>query len=81
MGNYFDWHILPSTLFYFKADFLPVPEDLVDWRLESDTGLRHSLTKSLSLNFNWINEYDNKPGIEKISKNDATILSTIGYNF
>ncbi len=81
IGNSLDWQILPSTLFYFKADFLPVPEDFADWRLESDMGLRHNLTKYLSLNFNWINQYDNRPSAENVSKNDATILSTIGYNF
>lgn len=81
IGNYLDWQIRPKTLFYFKVDFLPVPGDIEDWRLESDVGLRHGLTKSLSLNLNWINEYDNKPGVENVSKNDATILSTIGYNF
>ena len=81
IGNSLDWQILPSTLFYFKVDFLPVPQDLVDWRLESDMGLRHKLTKSLSLNLSWINQYDNKTSAENVSKNDATILSTIGYNF
>jgi len=81
IGNSLDWQILPSTLFYFKADFLPVPHDIVDWRLESDMGLRHKLTKSLSLNMNWINQYDNQPSAENVSKNDATILGTIGYNF
>jgi len=81
IGNSLDWQILPSTLFYFKVDFLPVPEDIVDWRLESDMGLRHNLTKSLSLNLNWINQYDNKTSAENVSKNDATILSTIGYNY
>ena len=81
IGNSLDWQILPSTLFYFKVDFLPVPEDVADWRLESDMGLRHNLTKSLSLNLNWINQYDNKTSAENVSKNDATILSTIGYNY
>ena len=81
IGNSLDWQILPSTLFYFKVDFLPVPQDLVDWRLESDMGLRHKLTKSLSLNLSWINQFDNKTSAENVSKNDATILSTIGYNF
>lgn len=81
IGNSLDWQILPSTLFYFKVDFLPVPEDITDWRLESDMGLRHNLTKSLSLNLNWINQYDNKTSAENVSKNDATILSTIGYNY
>ena len=81
IGNVLDWQILPSTLFYFKVDFLPMPQDIVDWRLESDMGLRHKLTKSLSFNLSWINDYDNQPSAENISKNDATILSTIGYNF
>jgi len=58
-----------------------MPQDIVDWRLESDMGLRHKLTKSLSFNLSWINDYDNQPSAENISKNDATILSTIGYNF
>ena len=81
IGNYLDWQVLPSTLFYFKVDYLPVAEDFIDWRLESDMGLRHKLTKSLSLNLSWINQYDNKTSAENVSKNDATILSTIGYNF
>ena len=81
IGNSLDWEILSSTLFYFKVAFLPVPQDLVDWRLESDMGSRHKLTKSLSLNLNWINQYDNKTSAENVSKNDATILSTIGYNY
>ena len=81
IGNYLDWQVLPSTLFYFKVDYLPVLEDFVDWRLESDMGLRHKLTKSLSFNLSWINDYDNQPSAENVSKNDATILSTIGYNF
>ena len=81
IGNSLDWQILSSTLFYFKVDFLPMPQDLVDWRLESDMGLRHNLTKSLSLNLNWINQYDNKTSAENVSKNDATILSTVGYNY
>ena len=81
IGNYLDWQVLPSTLFYFKVDYLPVAEDFIDWRLESDMGLRHKLTKSLSFNLSWINDYDNKPSAENVSKNDATILSTIGYNF
>ena len=50
IGNYLDWNISPSTAFYGKADFLPVPYDLSDWRLESDVGVRHNATKSLSLN-------------------------------
>jgi len=81
IGNYLDWQVLPSTLFYFKVDYLPVLEDFVDWRLESDMGLRHKLTKSLSFNLSWINDYDNQPSAENVSKNDATLLSTIGYNF
>ncbi len=81
IGNYLDWQVLASTLFYFKVDYLPVLEDSVDWRLESDMGLRHKLTKSLSLNLNWINQYDNKISAENVSNNDATILSTLGYNF
>ena len=81
IGNYLDWQIFPSTLFYAKVDYLPVPEDFADWRLESDTGLRQSLTKSLSFNLSWINDYDNQPGAENVRRNDATILSTIGYNF
>jgi putative salt-induced outer membrane protein YdiY len=81
IGNYLDWQVLPSTLFYFKVDYLPVLEDFIDWRLESDMGLRHKLTKSLSLNLNWINQYDNKTTAENVSNNDATILSTLGYNF
>lgn len=81
IGNYLDWQIFPSTLFYSKVDYLPVPEDFADWRLESDTGLRQTLTKSLSFNLSWINEYDNQPSAENVKRNDATILSTIGYNF
>lgn len=81
VGSYVDWQILPSTKYYFKLDYLPNLEDYTGWRIESDMGLRYSINKSLSLNVNWINDYDNKPSAGDIGKNDATILSTLGYNF
>lgn len=81
IGNYLDWNISPSTAFYGKADFLPVPYDLSNWRLESDVGVRHNVTKSLSLNVSWMNDYDNAPSVAEVDKNDTTILSAIGYNF
>ncbi len=81
IGNYLDWNISPSTAFYGKADFLPVPYDLSNWRLESDVGVRHNVTKSLSLNVSWMNDYDNAPSVVGVGKNDSTLLSAIGYNF
>lgn len=80
-GSYVDWQILPSTKYYFKLDYLPGLEDYSQWRIESDMGLRQSINKSLSLTVSWIDEYDNNPGADDVCKNDATILSAIGYNF
>lgn len=80
IGNYLDWQIFDSTNFYVKVDFLPSPNEFMKWRLESDVGLRHNLNKSLSLNINWLDQYDSEP-VKGVSHNDATILSTIGYNF
>lgn len=81
LGSYVDWQILPSTKYYFKLDYLPGMEDFAQWRIESDMGLRQSISKSLSLTVSWIDEFDNNPGVVNVRKNDATILSAIGYNF
>lgn len=80
IGNYLDWQIFDSTKFYVRVDFLPSPNDFIKWRLESDVGLRHNLNESLSLNISWLDQYDSEP-VEGVSNNDATIISTIGYNF
>lgn len=81
LGSYVDWQILPSTKYYFNMDYLPGMEDFGQWRIESDMGLRQSINKSLSLTVSWIDEFDNNPGVDGVSKNDATILSAIGYQF
>ncbi|MEK6728946.1 MAG: DUF481 domain-containing protein, partial [Planctomycetota bacterium] len=81
LGSSLDWQILPSTKYYFKLDYLPGMEDFGQWRIESDMGLRQSINKSLSLTVSWIDEFDNNPGVDGVRKNDATILSAIGYNF
>lgn len=80
IGNYLDWQIYDSTKIYFNVDFLPSPNDFIKWRLESDVGLRHNLNKNLSFNINWLDQYDSEP-VSGVNHNDATILSTIGYNF
>jgi putative salt-induced outer membrane protein YdiY len=81
LGSYLDWQMFASTKYYFKLDFLPVPGDAENWRLESDMGFRHALSKHLSVNLSWIDDYDNKPSAKDVGKNDATILSSVGYNF
>jgi len=81
IGNYLDWQIYNSTTLYGKLDYLPELDNLIKWRLESDVGLRQKLNKNLSWNLSWINQYDSDPNGEGVSNNDATILSTIGYNF
>ena len=81
LGSYLDWQILPSTKYYFNLDYLPGMEDFSQWRIESDMGLRQGISKSLSLTVSWIDEFDNNPGVDGVRKNDATILSAIGYQF
>jgi putative salt-induced outer membrane protein YdiY len=81
IGNYLDWQIHELTSLYAKVDFLPAVEKYLKWRAESDIGLRQRLNKHLSWNISWINQYTSDPGVEGISRNDAIILSTIGYNF
>lgn len=81
LGNYLDWEVFTTTTVYAKVDFLPSMEDLIKWRLESDIGLRHKLNEHLSWNISWVNQYDSDPEIPGVKNNDATILSTIGYNF
>jgi len=56
-------------------------EDFGQWRIKSDMGLRQSINKSLSLIVSWIDEFDNNPGADGVRKNDATVLSAIGYEF
>lgn len=81
IGNYLDWQIFDSTALYAKVDFIPVVDSPIQWRLESDVGLRQKLNEHISWNISWINQYDSDPSAEGVSNNDATILSTIGYNF
>ncbi|UJS18056.1 MAG: DUF481 domain-containing protein [Candidatus Jettenia sp.] len=81
IGNYLDWQIFDSTFMYAKVDFIPAVDNLIQWRLESDVGLRQRLNKHISWNISWINQYDSDPSAEGVKNNDATILSTIGYNF
>lgn len=81
IGSYLDWQIHELTSLYAKVDFLPAVEKYLKWRAESDIGLRQRLNKHLSWNISWINQYNSDPGVEGIRRNDATILSTIGYNF
>ncbi|TLD40076.1 MAG: hypothetical protein JETT_3663 [Candidatus Jettenia ecosi] len=81
IGNYLDWQIFDTTFMYAKVDFIPAVDNLIQWRLESDVGLRQRLNSHISWNISWINQYDSDPSAEGVKNNDATILSTIGYNF
>lgn len=80
VGQYFDWKILPTTAFYAKAEYVQSAEDSADWRLDSSMGIKHNLTKSLSLNLELLDQYDNTPGVDK-EKEDRAVIGSVGYNF
>lgn len=80
VGQYFDWKILPTTAFYAKTEYIQSVDEPVDWRLDSGMGLKHDLTKSLSLNLELLDQYDNTPGEGK-EKEDRAVIGSVGYNF
>lgn len=80
IGQYFDWKILPTTAFYAKAEYIQSADNRDDWRLDSGMGIKHNLTKSLSLNLELLDQYDNTPGEGK-EKEDRAIIGSVGYNF
>ncbi|MBC6932639.1 MAG: DUF481 domain-containing protein [Candidatus Brocadia sp.] len=80
IGQYFDWKILPTTAFYAKTEYVQSAEEAADWRLDSGMGIKHNLTKSLSLNLELLDQYDNTPGEGK-EKEDRAVIGSVGYNF
>ncbi|MEP9412336.1 MAG: DUF481 domain-containing protein [Candidatus Brocadia sp.] len=80
IGQYFDWKILPTTAFYAKAEYIQSTDNRDDWRLDSGMGIKHNLTKSLSLNLELLDQYDNTPGEGK-EKEDRVVIGSVGYNF
>ncbi|MCF6154926.1 MAG: DUF481 domain-containing protein [Candidatus Brocadia sp.] len=80
VGQYFDWKILPTTAFYAKAEYVQSAEDLNDWRLDSGVGIKQNLTKSLLVNLELLDQYDNTPGEGK-EKEDRVFIGSAGYNF
>lgn len=80
VGQYFDWKILPTTAFYAKTEYIQSADEPVDWRLDSGMGLKHDLTKSLSLNLELLDQYDNTPDEGK-EKEDRAVIGSVGYNF
>lgn len=80
IGQYFDWKILPTTAFYAKAEYVQSADERADWRLDSGMGIKHDLTKYLSLNMELLDQYDNTPAEGK-EKEDRAIIGSVGYNF
>lgn len=80
VGQYFDWKILPTTVFYAKTEYVQSADEPADWRLDSGMGLKRNLTKSLSLNLELLDQYDNTPGEGK-EKEDRAVIGSVGYNF
>ncbi|MFN3531291.1 MAG: YdiY family protein [Candidatus Brocadia sp.] len=80
VGQYFDWKFLPTTAFYAKAEYVQSAQDRADWRLDSGMGIKHNLTKSLTLNLELLDQYDNTPAEGK-EKEDRSVIGSVGYNF
>ena len=80
VGQYFDWKILPTTALFAKAEYVQSAEDRDNWRVDSGMGIKHNLTKSLSLNLELLDQYDNTPG-EGQEKEDRAVIGSVGYNF
>ncbi|MDN3514182.1 MAG: DUF481 domain-containing protein [Candidatus Brocadia sp.] len=80
IGQYLDWIIWTNTKFYAKSEYVQSVEDTNDWRIDSGVGVRHNLTKSIALNLEFLDQYDNTPAEGK-EKEDTTFIGSIGYNF
>ncbi len=80
IGQYLDWKIFPMTALYAKLEYLQSIENRDDWQLYSKMGIKHSITKTISLNLEMLDQYDNTPGPGK-EKDDRIVIGTLGYNF
>ncbi len=80
VGQYLDWIFWQDTKFYAKSEFVESVEDTSDWRVDTGLGVRHSLTKSIAVSLEFLDQYDNTPAEGK-EKEDRTFIGSVGYNF
>lgn len=80
IGQYLDWKILDATACYAKTEYVHSVENRDDWRVDSGIGIKHSINKSLSINLELIDQYNNTPAEGK-EKEDRAVLGSAGYNF
>ncbi|OQD46525.1 hypothetical protein BIY37_02890 [Candidatus Brocadia sapporoensis] len=80
VGQRLDWQFWRDTKFYAKSEFVESAEDTNDWRVYSGLGLRHNLTKSIAVSFEYLDQYNNMPAEGKM-KEDRTFIGSVGYNF
>ncbi len=78
--GYFEKQLLPNLKFSQDLTLYPAVDDFGDYRLHSETVFTSPLTKKLSLNFSFIDDYDSSPpaGTEE---NDLRIISSLKYSF
>ena len=50
-------------------------------RLEFDTSIKYELLTDVFINLSYYQNYDNKPDVDGLSKNDYGIVTSLGYTF
>jgi len=63
-----------------EAIAYPSMTEIGDYRLHLNTGFTNPITDQLSLNINWVNDYNSNPGANT-KKHDMRLTSSIEFSF
>jgi len=79
-GEVFSWTISNKLTVNQKAAFVPNVQEFGDFRMRFELGLSYPLLKRMTINLNFLNEYDSSPP-PGVDSNDLQLQSTLGITF
>ncbi|MBN2704039.1 MAG: DUF481 domain-containing protein [Pontiellaceae bacterium] len=79
-GSY-DHKITDTTTYYLSAEYNMSMEDSADNDGSLVTGIKAKITKNLSLNLEFRDQYENISGRSNTRRNDITVTTGISYDF
>jgi putative salt-induced outer membrane protein len=80
LGESLTWNIAGKINLTHRAAFMPNIEDFGDFRMRFELGLSYPLFKRMTINLNFLDDYDSAPPIG-VDKNELQLQSTLGYTF
>lgn len=80
LAHHLDHQLLENLLFIHNLEVFPSLEDINDYYLKADAGLRSTLTASLFAELRFELDYDSTPA-EDADKADTRYILSVGWNF